>query len=537
MRHKNTLLTALFLSIQMLSFGQVTLSKDFKTTVGAPYPVVDGPSKEYFSDGKGFTISVKTQGERVTIQRYDIAANKEVKRNTYEDFPDKHKVAKVIQVGDKIFYVFSAFNKKEKKDDVYAREVVVADASFKPAKLLFSTSAEVIVSGYADATASIFTLTGIRFEVGYSFDKTKLLIQYKTKPETRNDAKNFDNLGFYVFNASTLDKIWGGEVKMPYTEKQMNNLAYTVAKDGTAYMLAYIVESKTFELFTIKSTLKLTTSKVALDGNLYFKEFKLSETLDGNLSATGYYANGIDFAVNWTGSSVLIFNTNGILQFKMAPDGKILEKFDFEFPLALINQFESDRAKEKNAKREGKGKAGIEDLRMIDLYMGPDGSTTVIGEQQYMRNEMYMTSTRNFFYYADVIITKFDKAGKLLWQKKLPKTQYGFEGKGQMGVRYIKGNGTNYVLFLDNVKNANIGANDVPAKHQDGKGGYLTAYKLDDATGAVTKHTLFDMTDINGVEAFQFKTPRIFDASDKVFMLEIYLKGKQDAMVKMELVK
>jgi hypothetical protein len=537
MKYTNTFFIVFLLLIQTIAIAQPNLSKDFKTTVGTPFEVVDGPSKEYFSDGKGFTISVKTQGEKVTIQRFDVASMKEVKRNAYEDFPPYNKIAKVIQTGDKLFYIFSSFNKKEKKDEVYAREINMSDATFKPAKLLFTTGSEVIISGYLEGGTSIFDMIGIRFEAYSSFDNTKLLVRYRTKPLKKKDSENFDVLGFYVFNTNTLDKIWGGEVAMPYTEKQMNNLAYSVSKDGSAYSLIYLRESKTFELLTIKPDLSVKVNKIALDANLYFQEFKLRESAEGNLSATGYYANGLDVVVNWTGSAAASFNTNGILQFKMAPDGKIIEKYTFEFPLELINQYESKRVKDKNAKREGEGKAGISDLKMTSLTLNEDGSTTVIGEQQYIRNEFVGTQQKQVYYYGDVIATKFDKKGTLLWQKKLPKTQVGFAGKGGMGIRYIKGKNTNYVLYLDNVKNASISMDEVPEKHQDGRGGFLTAYKLDDATGAVTKHTLFDITNINGTEAFQFKTPRIFNVSDTAFLLEIYLKGKQDAMVKMELSK
>jgi hypothetical protein len=140
--------------------------------------------------------------------------------------------------------------------------------------------------------------------------------------------------------------------------------------------------------------------------------------------------------------------------------------------------------------------------------------------------------------------------------KKLPKTQSGVGGdassgmmigvggtatmppqKRGMSIRYIKGKDASYILFLDNVKNANLGINDVPERHKDGRGGFLTAYKLDDATGAIEKHSIFDITDIQGTEAFQFKTSRIFETGDKVFMLEIYIKGKEDTMIKMELKK
>ncbi len=431
---------------------------------------------------------------------------------------------------------YVSYNKKEKNESVYAREVNKADGTFKDAKLLFTTTSEIMISRYAEGGTSIFNMVGIRYEVYSSFDQSKLLVGYRTKPLTKNDDKSYDILGFYVFNI-TLDKQWGGEVKMPYTEKQMNNLAYTVAKDGTAYMLAYLNETKTFELFAINKDLTVKTNKIAIDGNLHFQEFKLSETSDGNLSATGYYATGIEINVNWMASASASYNMNGILYFKMSPTAKILEKYNYEFPIALINQYESARTKEKNTEKEGKGKAGIPDLKITNLTTGADGSITIIGEQQYVRSEFVGTQQKQVFYYGDVIATKIDKKGALVWMKKLPKTQVGFAGKGGNGIRFIKAGSVNYVMYLDNIKNADISLDKAPEKHQDGKGGYLTSYKIDDVTGAVTKASILDIKDINGIEAFQFKTPRIFDATGKIFMLEIYMKGKQDTMVKMELKK
>lgn len=531
--------TLLFLSlvlIQIITFGQVKLSKDFDVTVGTPYPVVDAASKDYFSDNKSYAIAVKTDGEKVTIQRYDFNAMKEVSKKVYEDFPPYNKIQKVLKLGDKLFYVFSSFNKKERKEDLYSREINMNDGTFATPKLLFSTASEVAVSSYAETAAmTMFGLgTPIRFEVHKSFDNSKLLIRYRLKPTERDDTKNYDVLGFYVFNAN-LEKQWGGEVKMPYTEKQMNNLAYGVSKDGKAFMLAYVNSSKQFELLNITSDLKIKPNKIDIDGKLAFQELKLQEAADGNLTCTGFYANGVDVMVNWTGTGVLSFNTNGILNFKIDQNGKVLEKNDLEFPIELINQYESKRVKDKNEKREAEGKAGINDLKLIDVVLDAEGNTIVVGEQQYMRKEYVMSGMKNVWYYGDMVATKFDKKGKVLWMKKLPKTQTGLQGKGSLSMRFIKGKTASYILYLDNVKNANLNLTEVPEKHQDGKGGYLTAYKVDDITGAIEKHSIFDITDIKGTEAFQFRTPRIFEAKDKTFLLEVYIKGKEDTMIKMAL--
>ena len=526
------------LLIPTVTFGQINLSNDFKVTIGTPYPVIDAGSKEYFSDGKGQSIAVKTKGEKIVIQRYDISKMAEVSRKEYDDLPPASKLQKIIQVGDKLFYVYSSLNKKDKTEHLYSREINMTDGTFGVPKLLLSTSKEVKVSAYMEAvTTAMFGIgSPIKYEINSSFDNSKLLIRYRLKPAERDDSKNYDILGFFVYNAS-MEKQWGGEVKMPYTEKQMNNIAYGITRDGKAFMLAYINESKTFELLNIGSDLKVESNKLDIDGKLIFQELKLRESVDGNISCIGFYANGIDFKVNWTGNSAVSFNTNGILSFTMDPKGKIVQKNDFEFPLELINQYESEKSKEKNEKREEGGKAGINDVKLIDVAIDAQGSTTVVGEQQYIRKEFVINNTKTVYYYADLIIAKFDKNGKLLWMKKLPKTQSGLQGKGGMSVKYLRGKGSNYILYLDNVKNANIQLSEVPEKHSDGRGGYLTAYKVDDATGAIEKHSIFDINNIDGTEAFQFKTSRIFNAIDKVFMLEIYIKGKEDTMVKMQLTK
>ena len=402
------------------------------------------------------------------------------------------------------------------------------NGAFESPKLLFSTTSEATVSSYRDAAAVTFTGLGapVRFEVHTSFDNSKLLIRYRLKPVEKSDALNYDIIGFYVFN-SNFEKLWGGEVKMPYTEKVMNNIAYGITNNGNAFMVAYINETKQLELLNITSELEVIPNKINIDGNLAFQELKLKESADGNLNCIGFYANGVDVSVNWTGTAMLSFNTNGIINFKMDKNGTVLEKFDYE----------SKRAKEKNEKRENEGKAGINDLKLIDVTFNTDGSTNIIGEQQYIRKELVGTSTKIVYYYGDIVVTKFNNKGSIVYMKKLPKTQVGFAGKGGMGIRYLKGNDANYVLYLDNIKNAGIKLEEVPVKHQDGKGGYLTAYKIDDATGNIEKHSVFDVTNIKGTEAFQFRTTRIFDVMDKVFMLEIYIKDKKDNMVKMELSK
>ena len=204
----------------------------------------------------------------------------------------------------------------------------------------------------------------------------------------------------------------------------------------------------------------------------------------------------------------------------------------------MISQYESERQKEKNEKREADGKLGIEDLKMREFTVNSDGSVVFFGEQYMVRNEMdWQGNSKTVYYYQDMVLTKIDKEGKVLWMKKLPKMQYGYAGRNEMGVSYSYSNGFHYIMYLDNKKNAELSLDKAPAKHKDGMGGFLTAYVVSDASGAVEKHLIFDTDDLKGKPVYQFKTSRILAGQDGTQYIEVYLKGKKDGLIKLEIQK
>src|SRR5262245_11520197 len=139
MSHKKNVLI-LFLLLSLTGWGQ-KLSQDFNVSVGAPYKVVDADDKQYFSDGKGHAISVKTIDEKVIIQTFDVNSLKEVSRKEYKDFPERNKIQSVVQAGDKLYYLF-ACEGKGKVMDVYSREIDILKGTFADSKKLFTSSRE-----------------------------------------------------------------------------------------------------------------------------------------------------------------------------------------------------------------------------------------------------------------------------------------------------------------------------------------------------------------------------------------------------------
>ena len=533
---KNIILN-LLLFLPILAFSQ-QLSKSFNVSTGTPYKVVDAANKLFTSIGGGFTISTKMHGELVTLQKYDVNGMKEVARNEYKDFPKYSKIQELLEIDNKLYFIFEAYNKSEKTFSLYSREIDTKTCKFNKYIKLFTTTRAVIAPAPTALSATTNGMYGIgmikKFKISTSFDKTKIMVKYRLKPLKRRDKLNFDEIGFYIFD-NNFKKIWGKEYEMPYVEAEMDNLATTVKNNGDAFLLVKVNKTKSFELLSIN---KDGLEKHVLDvkKGLVFDKFELKQGKKG-IIAVGYYANGVEFKVNYLGSGSITKNINGLYIFEIDEKGEVVRKKEYPFSIDLINQSRSKNQINKSNKKEAKGKAGINDLLIKNVTIDNQGNMFVLGEVDYIRNEIYMTSTTLMKHLGNMILTKIDAEGNLIWQKKLPKNQAGVASAKQvqsLGIFYDHGQEATYVLFTDNKKNANITVNDTPRAHKAGFGGYITAFKVDNKTGEVERHLILDLTNIGGIKAYQFQTKRILRADDGVFLLEIYIKGKKDTMVKME---
>jgi hypothetical protein len=537
MKKIRTLLLALVL-IPSLMFGQ-KLSDDFTVSVSEPFRVVDAQSKEYLALDNGNVISAKMYGEKVFIQLFHVGDMKEIARNEYEDMPKYTKFIDVINVNNRIFYIYQAYNKKQKNFTVYSREINIDEASFMEQKVLF-TSDRKVANQFStgeitrSSTGGFFNVaTGPKFMVHQSYDASKVMITYRSYPREKNDALNYDDIGFYVFD-NGMELIWGQEVKMPYTEAQINNVAYSVSSKGNGLMLVANRETKTYQVISVTKGGDVKTKDLGVSADKIVRTMKIRELANGNFLCAGFYANGIEY--NFMASNFK-YNINGLMYFKVSEEGDLLQEEYYDFTEDFLKQNLSEKQKEKLAKREKEGKAGIADLLLLDVIIKEDGSTFFLGERQFTDRPAFgPNSNKTYYKFMNALLIKVNKGGELAWMRKLPKFQYGFKGRGQLGVAYMEGKTADYITYVDNPKNINLDpSGGVPERHVDEKGGFLTAYKVDHESGDVEKHTICELTDIKGIHAYQFNTNRIVKSSDGVFLMEVYIKGKKDAMVKFEL--
>lgn len=541
---KKTLVLVLTFAINFL-FSQKDLSKDYNYSVSAPYKVFDASEKIYFSKNSQ-SLAVKFDGKEVLIQKFDSDKPAFLKEKLYEKFfPKNYQVESVMKVGERFFVFYSSWNGDEDKEQLFYAEIDFEKGEFLTPKLMFQVNGKIAGSLVGGGFMGFSLSVQNKFDFLQSYDKNKLLVQYRKKPEVKSDKKSYDIIGLVAFD-SNLNEISNNEIKMPYTERRMNNLDYQLDNDGNLYLLVKVfhddsnddkkrkrdeVANYHLELFFLKKgSVEFKISKFE-NRDKFITKLWLFDSPQNYLACGGFYSNG-------KGD---LDDSDGILAFKIDKSGNIYDNIYHDIPVEILNQYESNKTKKKNEKKERKGdEAKFSDLVLRDFIINTDGSIVLVGEQYFTIT--HTTSSMNggmktyyTYHYNDILVTKIGMGGKLEWMKKIPKTQTGSRGQGGMSYKYFSANNKHFLIFLDNVKNIDLPIDKTPALHSDGHGGYLTAVKISDSDGSLTKSSILNGRDIEDFQMHQFSVDRVFKTSENTFMLEVYKKKKEDIMIKVEM--
>lgn len=524
----------LFLSLlPQLVWSQATV------TVGKPYGVVDAPIKQYFQQGNDI-LGIKIEERLVTLQKWNAGQLTFKGIKTYDDMPRGYVLENILEFNDRFYVFYSLWDKQKELEQLFAREIDFAQGTFKgEGKRILTVEGK--ITGTLARTGFYRYNVQDKFDFHTSFDDSKLLVQYRLKPAVRSDAKNYDLIGMHVLNRD-LTPLWKKEVEMPYTEKKMNNLDYTVDSEGNTYILTTVYDDNTtdikkskngianyhIELLRIKpSTPKIDITPVTV-ADKFINKIWFYEGATNELVCAGLYNKGNSLS-----------SANGIVMFKVKQDGSVSNMATYEIPVSVLNQFESERTQRKNLKKEADDKAEFEDLELQEIIIEDDGSLLLVGEQHYIK-EHTSFSNNNYrtwytYHYDDLLISKISPAGELEWMRKLPKHQFGTNGKGGMSYKYMRAGNSHYFLYLDNEENMELPLNKIPARHADGNRGFLTAYTIYNGSGEVRKTSILDTQDIDGMKVYQFLTSRILPLTSDTFVFEVYKKNKEDILVRVQL--
>ncbi|MDP9042883.1 MAG: hypothetical protein M3N30_12950 [Bacteroidota bacterium] len=491
---KYLLLAAVFL-ISLISFGQ---NKKFSFKLGEEYEL---PRKTedlaFFGNDKDGIVNLSLKKEELIIVRFnpktlaktmEQVVNLDVTRNFNSELVADFN-------NNNYYWLHSDWDKKAEMEILYYDKIdavkgKIADANHK----MFETTK---IAGQATRSGILYSYkTTEKYQYNYDADRKKLLVSYRLTPEFRNDKKNYDKIGFQVFDEN-LNKVWGSEFKMPYTEAIMDNTDFSVDSKGNAYMLVKVYDSDArkekdkntgkpayhYEVFKFsKDSKNIAITPIAVEDN-YIKEATLIENSVHEMIVACTFSK----KSNSNG-------TDGIFLATIDPDGKVIKYKNgyYEFPKAELEKFESARSRRKMEKKDDYESPN---LKVRQVLVQPDGSIFIACEQFHWEDHSYYVNgqwnTVIVYYYDDILGSKISASGEYEWLRKIPKRQKGERGVGTMGYKLISDASGFYFLYLDNMKNMNIREEEEPKYHIDGYGGQVVVSKIDNS-GMLSKELLFD---------------------------------------------
>ncbi|WP_343635981.1 hypothetical protein [Fluviicola sp.] len=545
---------ALLGSLVALTFNAFTQDKDivfetsreFEYHFGEPYPVVDARVKNYVSKD-GNIISFKMEKDFATIQKFDGPNFSQTSINTYEDFPKGTVYEDQIELDDFVYILFSAWDKSNSTEQLFVRKVNKSTGQFEgPEERLIAVEGK-ITGG-----------DGNKFKLARSFDQSKILIQYRRKPETKKDKLNKDVIGLYTFTKE-LSLVWGKDVEMPYSEAQMENIDYAIDKDANVFILAEVLKGTEtenslkgknanleYEIVAIReSGTSLVNTPISAQGK-FINQVKFFEGNNNSLLIAGFYSNVIEGLID------------GIFFCTIDKDLNQTGLKSVKIPSEIIKQFNSEKTQKKIEKAEEEGNnIGLKDFVLRQIKIDADGSILFVGEKYYYFIRVHKDAGDTYnYYYEEMLAAKIAPDGSIIFIKKLPKRQFAnspnppsrfntlgmdmlskvFDGES-LGYHLIESSEYYYFLFLDNIKNLELEENKAPEYHENGHGGFLTAYQVNKKSGAVKKLSILDTRDAKEYDLHQFKPTRIVEVGNNEFALECYIKKKQDIMIRIKVLE
>ncbi len=491
---KHSLLIA-FLFVSLFAGGQ---SKKFSFKLGSEYSL---PRKSedlsFFGNEKDGIVNLSLKKDELNILRFSPKTLELTTEKTIE-LPERTKdfnSETIIDFGTNYYWLHSDWDKKDERELLYYDVVDVVNGKLVSTNNKMNETSK--IAGYMVSTGWYRAKTAGKYNFDFDAAKTRLLVSYRLWPEERNDKINYDKIGLQVYDEK-MQRLWGGEFTMPYTEAIMDNSDFSVDSKGNAYMLAKVYDSEK------RKEVDKETGKAGYHYEI-LKFTKDSKTIvHTTVSVDDYFIRQISLVENSLHGMVIAstyskrakgLGTDGIFLATMDESGKI-NKFKngyYEFPLEELTKFVSGRSKKKIERSDD---YEVPYLRVRDVVVETDGAVFITCEQFWMETKMLtsgngVTSTYTTYYYGDIFASKINAAGNFEWLRKIPKSQKGGAGRGTMSFKLVSDESGYYFLFLDNKKNMELGEDEAPKYHVDGFGGQVVVARIDNA-GNLSKEIVFD---------------------------------------------
>lgn len=528
MRHSLVSLILVLLRLST-SLAQVT------TTTGNPHPFIESQKELYFAEGKEI-LAIKIFERKIYLQKFNSENLSADTVTIYNDLRRGLVIEKIVKLKGRYFLFYSSWDGEY--HDVFRREINFKNGTFvNGGESILKVKAKIAGSHIQEGY-----FQGNRFGFSFSADSTRILIYSRKSPEIKDDTRSFEVTFINVYDQD-LKLIWNKEVEMPYTEKVMDAIGFAIDGKGNVHSVAkvsnYVAASLTgmssknyrIEILTVAAEQTIISKTLVASPAKFVKSTWLYDHPDGYMVGTGFYNQGD------TNND----NADGFIVFKLSPDGKILESDvkTYDMPLEITNLY---------VERKEYKKAKFEDLDLNSFYIQRDGSLLIISEQKEFSqgsNYSYYTgspygsgmassSTPPKYFYNDIVVTKIDSEGKLVWMRRLPNRQESKESTAS-SFQYAKIGDKHNFLVVENFRNKDLPLIKKPAGHYIGNPGLLTTYSIEDDKGNLSKTMLLDTRDAKGLEIFKLTPRRIVRTAENEFVGEAFKRDNEDILVKIKL--
>lgn len=381
---------------------------------------------------------------------------------------------KLLTFGNKNYLTYSTYDKSEEKEMLFVQEIDPRTGKLTGNPKLLASSDTKIQPNNETSNNWMFFEIPEKWWFFVSKDQSKVMIQYRLRPEHTNDKVSSDKIGFIVLDAQ-LNQLWTKEVKMPYTEARMDNQDYHVDNDGNVYVLAKVYssdegrKSASFRFEVLKYTKEADQAikyPFSLTGK-FANSAKMDETADNKLFVTGFYSS---LSRKNSAEGFYLFKINDLAD----TVGKT-QKWMHAFGKDIMNGGAQDG-----------DDAGPVNLELHQVVALPDGGIQLVGEErnttvgQIPNSTFGGSSSQTDIYCNNLLVVQVDKNGNMAWMTPIRKKQKSVKGMvGSMSFSSFHKNGNSYFFFMNNEDNLNREAGGHLKYYKSNGPGVLQCVKID----------------------------------------------------------
>jgi hypothetical protein len=413
--------------------------------------------------------------------------------------------------GENLYRFYSDMDKPSSTEYLYCDKLDIKNAKTIKTQIKLLEVTSKLSDKFYRNSSEFRTASNNKFKFVLDVSKTRLLIIYKLEPEERKNKANHDRFGFTVFDHN-MNKLWGNEFTMPFTEVIMANYDFSLDSKGNVYLVSKVFSSEKrkeknketdkpdyqLEIFKFVRDNKEVMHSMVDIGDSFIQEVKMQENGLNEMLIACTYSKKSD------GGSV-----DGILIARMDKEFKItnLKSKQYKFPIEELVKYEKEKIKKKRLK---KSDYEYPNLVFNNILFEADGSLYVDFEETTVYTTTSSTKTIGInweytYYYDNIIAAKINADGKLAWVRKIPKKQMSRTQGNDMGYRIMHNTNGYYYLFLDHHKNSELDEDEEPNYLIQGYGANLVVCKID-TDGVLTKEVI-----LNSVKEDLYINPKSFD--------------------------